>query len=115
MNDFFHSSGKPLSRHVVVLYDKGTGEIRHVHEEIILSGAKVHLTEAAAFKQIRRQEEFVLGSKVLSTEKSRLAALHLSHLDLRPEIDYRVDLKRKRIVEVSEKVTKKRKTRRKAM
>lgn len=76
-----------------------------------------NLTEAVAFEQIRRQKEmFVPGSKIPNMEKSRLAALHLSHLDLRSENDYRVDLKKKRIIEVNKKVSNKTKgkTRRKS-
>jgi hypothetical protein len=106
MTDFFHSYGQPESRHVVVLYDKSTGEVRHIHEEIFLPGSKVlskDQIEAAAFKRLR------------SSDTSRLAALHVSHSDLKPYINYRVDLKKKSLVEVNRKETnrKKRKSRRK--
>ena len=116
---------KPESRHVVVLYDKRTGEIRHIHEEISLAGSKVsnrRQIEDAAFKQVQiltnqiKEQQMREVHSMRSMRASELAPLHVSDIELKPYANYRVDLKRKRIIEVNKKVTNrtKEKTRRKS-
>jgi hypothetical protein len=116
MTNFFNSSGQPKSRHVVVLYNKSTGEIRHIHEEIFLPGSKIwnkKQIEEAALNKIRTHEAPIKQKK--SSKTSELAPLHVSHSDLKPHTIYRVDLKKKSLVELTEKEANrtKRKTRRK--
>src|SRR5829696_1671307 len=102
-------SSEPESKHVVVLYDKRTGEIRHIHEEIFLEGSNMlnkQQIEDAAFKQVqtltnRFKEEGMV--EVQSIQRPKLAPLHVSHTALKPYANYRVDLKKKSLVEVREK------------
>jgi hypothetical protein len=94
MRNFFHGYGQAESRHMVVLYDKSTGEIQHIHEEIFLQGSKMlnkDQIEEAAFKQVR------------TGGRSELAPLHVSHSNLKRNVNYRVDVKKISLVESTEK------------
>jgi hypothetical protein len=87
---------------VVILYDKNSGQIQHIHTDAVVPGAK-ETTKALS------EDEILEIAKQKGCDISQLEALHVSHTDLKPELfcrsrasigfGFRVDVKTKALAE----------------
>jgi hypothetical protein len=85
---------------VVILYEKNSGNVRHIHTEAAVPGA------VNAAKQTLQPLEPLSESKIFEIAKqnghdtSQLEALYISPTDFKPSIDfvYHVDVKTKTLV-----------------
>ena len=78
---------------VCVLYDPVDGRIIHMHQVVVLAGAKAPATGA-----VERKARALLQSR--SIDASKMTALHVAAPVLRPDTHYEVDPKRERLVAV---------------
>jgi len=67
----------PEPDHVIVVYDEGTGHVRHVHQEITLPGGKA----APANEVIQRAIDMAHGMGDVGKTSGKLAGIALSSKD----------------------------------
>ncbi len=84
---------KVTSSNVCVLYDPIDGRIMHIHQTVVLAGAK-----APAKGAVERKARALLQSRGI--DASRAKALHVDKPKLRPDTHYEVDPGKERLVAV---------------
>jgi hypothetical protein len=88
-----HSSTADAKTATCVVYDKKTGGILHIHQLISMPGAKPRSMEALHARALE------LAGKMTGKKMTELAALSVQHEQLKPDRLYRVDTKRRVIIE----------------
>lgn len=81
---------------VVVLYNKDSGEIKHIHREVTFLGGRHPDQE----EQERRATD--AASRVGLHDITKLALLHVDTQRLKPDVRYKVDVDRQQLVEAPE-------------
>lgn len=77
---------------VIVLYERSTGLIRHTHYVSFIKGGKKSPT-----KEENEERAFELAGQ-RGVRTSELVALHVSGTDLKPNVEFRVDINTKTLV-----------------
>jgi hypothetical protein len=84
---------KVTSSSACVLYDSLDGRIMHIHQTVVLAGAK-----APAKSAVERKTRALLESRGI--DASTAGVLHVDQLKLRADTHYEVDPKKGRLVAV---------------
>src|SRR5829696_4136655 len=88
---------KPTLVHTVLLYDSGTGQIKHVHNEVFFGNAKETRESNNAMKFDQNTIEkvaFELAKKNIGNDKNKIKALHLQNYEFNRDVEYIVDVNR---------------------
>jgi hypothetical protein len=84
---------KAVSSSLCVLYDPVDGRIIHIHQTVVLAGAK-----APGKTAVERKARALLQSRGVDASKAK--ALHVDRPKLRPDTHYEVDPRKGRLVAV---------------
>ena len=84
----------------VVVYDGKSGEVRHVHTVVTCKGAKERADD-----DVKREALELAGQMMRRSADENLAraeSVVFSDLELRPDVRYKVDVKKRELIELDE-------------